>query len=477
MRRRTSPSSDHRSGRAVPRAAPVAALGLGLAGATAGGGAAALELGFEARAFAQASDNIGFDDAGSEEGGALGFGSIGLFGERRGRAVDAAFSGELDARRRLDDEDDGWNTISRFLGAAEFRLTPRALTWYVGDVLGGVLDDTIQPVDGFETRRRNVFVTGPALETPLGAFGRLDARLLYVDQSEEGDELETLYSAYAQYTRERVPGRRWGLKGSDIYTDAPEDSDELDFNRASLSAFAGRERRAWALHGELGATSYVTDDESVTGAAALARVVRTLGPEHTLALTLSTDLNDQTLGTIEGLVADGIGERQDADGVFVETRATLEYAREGRLGGLLAGVGVADIDYELVAEGGEFSTLAGDQDQVQGFAYAVATRALTPRVRAELAADYRRETFDTGPDELDTVLASARLLWRFARSFELEASYVLDRATGTETRADADGLAPGDVDRTENRVGLGIVWSPPTRASRDLTIELKSLIR
>ena len=440
--------------------------------------ARALELGFEARAFVQRSDNIGFDDAGFEEEGTLGFGTLGLFGEQRGRRVDAGFAGELDARRRLDDEDDDWDTISRFLGAAEFRITPRALSWYVGDVLGGVLDDTLQPVDGFETRRRNVFVTGPAFGTPLGAFGRLDARLLYVNQTEEGDELETLWSALAEYRRERVPGLFWGVKGSDVYTDAPDDSGELDINRASAALLAGRERGAWELYGELGGTVYATEDEDVAGVAALARVTRNLGPDSTLALTLSRDLNDRTLGTVEGLIDDGIGEREDADGVFAETRATLEWGLEAPRTSFLAGVSVADIDYELVAEGGGFSELADEEDQVQGTAYAVLGRYLTPSLRAELAADYRREEFDNAPDETDSVLGSARLLWRFTRSFELEASYVIDRASGTGVRADDAGDdVEFDVDRTENRVGLGLRWAPPTRATRDLTIELKSLIR
>ena len=461
-------------------AAPPRALALACAAglACAGGAATALELGFEARALVQRSDNIGFDDAGEEDAGTLGFATVGLFGDRRSPRIDLGFSGEIDTRRRLDDEDDDWDSISRFLGAAEFRITPRALTWYVGDVLGGVLDDTLQPVDGFETRRRNVFVTGPALETPLGAFGRLDARLLYVNQSEEGDELETLYSGYAEYRRERVVGRFLGVKGSNVFTDAPQASGELDFNRTSAAALAGRERGPWALYGELGATAYATDDESVSGVAALGRVTRVLGPESLVALTLSRDLNDQTLGTVEGLIADGVGERQDADGIFVETRVALEYSSDGASVNALAGIGVADIDYELEVEGDAFSELADDQDQLQGLAYAALGRALSPTLRGELAVDYRREEFDIGPDELTSVLATARLLWRFSRSFELEGSYLVDRATGTETRADEDGVALArDVDRTENRVGIGIRWAPPTRASRDLTVELKSLIR
>ena len=448
-------------------------------------GARALELGFEARALVQSSDNIGFDDAGDEEDALLGFGSVGVYGERRGQRVSGAFQGEIDARRRLDDDDDEWDALSRFFGAAEFRLTPRALRWYAGNVLGGVLDDTLQPVDGFETRRRNVFVTGPSLEAPFGAFARLDARLLYVNQTEEGDELETLYTGFARYTRERVRGRSWGLVGSNVYADAPSDGpaggpgdgDELDFNRSSLAVFAARERTPWSLYGELGGTAYVTDDESVTGLAAQATVARALGPDSTLSLTVSTDLNDQTLGTVESLIAEGIGERQDADGVYTETRATLAYTLDDTRASVEAGVGVSDIDYSLVADGGGFSTDASSQDQVQGIAYAVLARSLTPSVRGSLGIDYRREVFDDAPDELDSTLASARLIWAFARSFELEASYILDRATGTESLADGDGIFEGSIDRTENRFGLGLRWAPPSRAGRDLVIELKSLIR
>ena len=73
-----------------------------------------------------------------------------------------------------------------------------------------------------------------------------------------------------------------------------------------------------------------------------------------------------------------------------------------------------------------------------------------------------------------------RLLYRLGRSFELEAGYVFDRAEGLSTRPGAAGdgtLVREDIDVTENRVTLGIRWAPPSRASRDLTIELKSLLQ
>ena len=453
--------------------------------------AAALELGFEAYTSLIATDNVGGDDEGDadREDALIGTAAFGVYGEQRSRSVDAGFEGEIDARRRLDDEEQrDVDTVTRFLGAAEFRLTPRALTWYVGDILGGVrLDDAVQPIsdDDGDVRRRNVFVTGPELDYALDPDTRLASRLLYVNQSEEGDALETLWNASVDWRRDTTPGSYFGLSLSDIYTDDIEDPDtdvaEADFNRVSAAAYWNRLRGFLELYGQIGATRYDTDEESLNGLNAALRATRALGPDSTLTIELARDLSDQTLSTVESLVDDGNGLQPEAEGFFDETRLEAVYALTSTRASADLGVGVARRDYRLPSDDDGLAPAGedGGQDQIQGYAFGFLSRALTPRLRTELGARYERQSLDDRDDESDSLLGSVRLVYRLARSFEVEAGYVFDRAEGVDTRLDPAGgpRLRESIDATENRVTLGLRWAPPSRASRDLTIELKSLLR
>lgn len=441
----------------------------------------ALELGFEGYAALIASDNIEADDSGEEEDGLIGVGLVGVYGERRGPRVRGAFTGELDARRRLDDDDGESGTVSRFLGAAEVALTPRALRWYIGDILGGVrTDDAIQPISDHAdaVARRNVFVTGPSLEYDIGGSSRVRSRLLYVNQREDDEELETLWNAQLGWERDAGLGARVGLLLADVYTDSVDEEESgPDFNRFSASAYGSRERGFLLLYGELGATRYDADEESLDGLRAELSATRALGPASSVVARLSRDLSDQSLSTVESLIEDGSGEEPEADGFFDETRLELGYLLDTERSSLDIGAGIARRDFRLLA-GGDGRLVDGDgEDQVQGFAYAALSQRLAARWRAELGASYERQSHDEREDERDSFLGSLRLLYRLGRSFELEAGYLFDRASGSRTRARDGAAVLEDIDVTENRLTLGLRWAPPSRASRDLTVELKSLLR
>lgn len=449
----------------------------------------ALDLGFEAYTSVIASDNVGGDNSPDEEDGLIGTGLIGVYGEQRGRVATGGFEGEIDARRRLDEDDGGGDrdidTVTRFLGAAEFRLTPRALTWYVGNILGGVrLDDAVQPISDNvgSVRRRNVFVTGPELDYALDPDTRLASRLLYVNQTEEGERLETLWNASVDWRRETTPGSYFGLSLGDIYTDNVEDADTTagpdgDFNRVSAAAYWNRVRGFLELYGQVGATRYDTDEDSLNGLNAAARATRLLGPDSSVSLELARDLSDQTLSTVESLVEDGSGVQPEAEGFFDETRLELVYALASTRLSADLGAGLARRDYRLLTGDGGAALAGASEDQTLGYAFGFLSRALGTRWRAELGARYERQSYDDRDDETDSILGSARLLYRFARSFELEAGYVFDRADGVRTRLVDDALEREAVDVTENRITLGVRWAPRSRASRDLTIELKSLLQ
>ncbi|MFK7855169.1 MAG: hypothetical protein AB8B79_13680 [Granulosicoccus sp.] len=452
------------------------------------GSAAALEIGFEGLLSLEASDNVAGVNSPDEEDGFIAGAQLGIYGEQRSRLVSAAFSGEIDTRQTNTDDDSDVNTVSRFLGAAEFYLTPRSWRWYVGDILGGVrTDNAVQPIDDNDIDRRNVFVTGPSFEYDVEGVSRTRARLLYINQTEDNESLETLYNASFSYERDTTTGSYFGFRLSDIYTDLPElandtidQSDEPDFNRLSSSVYWNRLRGFLELYGEIGLTRYDADEESLNGLNAQLRATRTLGPQTSLSIALTRDLSDQALSTIESLISSGgeaAGVRPEASGIFAETRLGIEYSFQSARTSLDLGTGVAQLDYKLLSIDSDLAIDASSEDQLQGFAYVSYSRRLATRLRGELSANYERREFDNRNDESDSVLASAQLIYQLSRSFELEGGLVHDTATGLRTRFNTGVGVEEDIDVTENRITVGIRWAPPSRANQDLTIELKSLLQ
>lgn len=454
--------------------------------------ASALDVGFEGILSIEASDNVAGANNPDEEGGLIGRAQIGVYGERRSRLVNAAFSGEIDTRRTETNDDSDVNTVSRFLGAAEFNLTPRSWRWYFGDIMGGVrADNAIQPIDDNDNNnvdRRNVFITGPTFEFDVEGVSRTRARLFYVNQTENNENLETLFNGSFSYERDTTSGSFYGFRIGNIFTDLPEnDADSIDsqvaasdFNRLSSSVLWNRLRGFLELYGELGITRYDDDDESLSGLNAQLRATRTLGPQTSFSIALSRDLNDQTLSTIESLIASGgdaIGVSPDASGFFTETRLGLEYSFQSTLTSVNLGAGVSQLDFILLSSDSVTLLDVDNEDQIQAFASASVTRQLSNRLRGEFSFNFERREFDILNDESNSVLARIQLNYRLSRSFELEAGLIHDTATGLRTQFNTGVGMEEEIDLTENRVTIGLRWAPPSRASQELTVELKSLLQ
>lgn len=446
-----------------------------------------LELGFEGRLTVEHSDNVyGVNSPDEEDGTTLG-GLIGVYGEQRSRSVDAAFTGEIDTRRIVSEEDPSFDTITRFLGAAEFALTPRSWRWYVGDILGGVrADNAIQTIDDTTIDRRNVFVTGPSFEYDIAGWSRTRARLLYVNQTEDSEELETLYTANVSHERDTTPGSYLGIKAGNVFTDLPDESDnpdlsqEGDFNRSTVAVYANQLRGFLELYGELGATRYDADEESLNGLNAQVRAIRQLGPMTSVSASLTRDLNDQTLSTVESLIASGgnaVGLQPEVAGFFEETRLDVGYSFQSTVTSVDVGLGVAQQDYRVLGAEAQLGLDPDSEDQINGFAYGAISRRLSNRLRTELAISYERQTYDNRDDQTDSILASGQLIYRLSTSFELEGGIVHDTAEGVLTRFSSGIGVEEDIDITENRITIGLRWAPPSRASQDLTVELKSLLQ
>lgn len=462
-----------------------------------------LDVGFFGSVTLEASDNIEGANSPDERDGTIQSGVLGVYGQQQGLRLDAAFSGELDTRKVVSSDSSDVNTITRFLGAAEFKITPRSWRWYVGDILGGVRNDSgILPVDDDDSQivRRNVFVTGPSFEYDVLGVSRTRARALYVNQTEndsnnttdESDELETLFTVNFSYERDTTPGSYYGFRLGNIYTDLPQEaledntnlvegsSSNPDFNRSTLGLFYNRVVGFTELFGELGVTRYDADDESLNGLNAQLRATKTLGPVTQASLTLSRDLSDQSLNAVESLIENGDSSfgLQRASGFFTETQLVAAYRFEPRFSIVDLSAGVADLDYQLLSGSAETSASADGEDRQTAFAAIAWNQRISNRFRTELGVNVESQEFENRNDNTDSLLFNAQLIYSLTQSFDLSLGVTHSQSDGLRTRFGSDGIGIEEpIDVTENRASIGVRWAPPSRASQDLTVELKSLLR
>lgn len=455
------------------------------------GAAQSLDVGFEGLVsyeMRQNSDDINFPDGDipdTEFGNVL----IGVFGETRSRGLIAGFSGELETERNLTDEDGTYNTDSRFIGAAEIAITPRTLRWYVGDVLSGIRnEDAVRIADDVNEDTINVFVTGPSYQSEIQGVSSTSARLLYVHQSEDDEEVQSLYNFSASYQRDTTVGSFYGIRFNDIYTAVVEDPDQDpavlgldddDFNRISLSIFTNRAQELSDIYAEIGATSYTTSNDTTNGLTAEVRTTRRMGPRTTLSAGITHSLNDQTLNTIEALFrgdADNAGLQPEIDGIFAETRLDVAYSLERPTAEIEFGFSIAQLDYRLLTGDASENIVVDGEDQNQGTLNATYSKNYTNRLRAIFAAAYELEEYQNRADNTDAFLFTADLIYALTSSFNLEFTLAYDTAKGMNTRGTVEEPIEIMIDETETRAILGVRWAPPTRASRELTVEINSLL-
>jgi len=438
----------------------------------------ALDVGFDALLSATASDNVNEDNRGAELDGSLVFGQFNVFGEHRTRLVESGFTGEIEMRRQFDDLDteDDVVTLTRFYGSAEFAITPRVLSWYFGDVLGGTRrDDAIQSQGDVLENRSNVFITGPGILLGGGSSKTLDTNLLYVNRTDDTDEeLSSLYTLQSEYSSLQSGGWRWGLNLGNIYVDNPEESSEEDYNRASVDVFTERTRGLNVLYAGIGATRYDSDDqEPVEGLSADLRWLRKLSDASSFFVNLNRDLVDETITAVQTLSATGDASLPENAGIFHSTTINLGYSYETTPSGFAWNIGVADSDYETAAGADGLTTQNSDLlDQYRYFTGFDVYRSLNERLTLRGQAAYQQEEFRNTDDFSESVLGLGSVVYRFTRSFQFELTYEHEINEGLSST----GQEIENIDSVENRVTIGLRYVPPSRASRDLTVELKSLV-
>ncbi len=455
----------------------------------------ALEVGFEGSVSydsIQSTDNTAlFGEQDSELN--LGIAQITVFGEQRTRSLNAGFSGEFETRTGFEDEDDTVNTVTRFTGSADVALSAQSLRWYFGNVLTGVRnEDSVRIADDLNQFSRNIFMTGPTYRSTTEGFGTTEARLFYVNQTQEDENLETLYSFSASHQRETTIGSFYGIRFNDIYTDEPDTfsadptvADQIgeDINRITVSIFNNRARELTGLYTELGATRYQTDDEEVDGLTAIVRGSLTMGPETTLTAEISHSLNDQTIRTVDVLLeggGDDDGLQPGANGIFAETRFDIGYSINRPVSEIEFSLSVAQLDYRLLTGNSVITTDADSQDQYQGTVEATYARRFGSRINTALSTAYEREEFINQPAYTDAILFSAELNYTLTRTLSLEMSVIYDAAEGVRSQVVAANGAVASfnafpVDETQTRASIGIRWAPPSRAERGMGTGLVSL--
>jgi len=440
----------------------------------------ALEIGFESQLTVNASDNVTGANKGQEVEGQVGNVQFGVFGEQTGTRLKGGFAGELYSTRRLDDSDSNFSSVTQFIGAAEFQITPRSFSWYVGDILGTVrADDGLQSIDPLNDERRNIFVTGPQFVYRLDSFSRVNANVYYVNQTQDDVTLQSLINANANWSFDTDRGNTWGAALNNIFTDNPGGAVEGDFNRFSLAGTWARSRGRNTFNARLGGTRYDTDSQSINGANAQFSLERQLSAQTLFGLSFTRDLRDQTLTLVQSIITDGAGAQAASDGLFDETSLKVNY-------GLISSKTKADIyagfaqsEFRLISNGNEFVSAAANlEDRTTFSAGASLSQDFTPRLRVDTGVNFSQQDFNNRSDNTQSLLGEAQLAYRLSRSFEAQLGYRVNFSDGMRTQTDAEGVQTLEkVDSVENRIIFGLRWAPPTRATKNLTFQLKSLLQ
>lgn len=468
------------------------ALVFAIATSLLGGTTQAVEVGFEGLVsyeMRQNTDEIDFADEPIPDS-EFGNGQIGVFGEHRSRSLNAGFSGEIEAEKNLTDDDDTYNTDTRFIGALDVAITPRTLRWYFGDVLSGTRnDDDILIADNINEDTINVFVTGPSYQSEIEGVSSTSARFFYVYQTEDNEPDRSLYNFSTSHQRETTVGSFYGVRFNDIYTAVEDDPDldpavvpldDEDFNRMTLTAFKNRAQQRSDLYGEIGVVRYTTDDDSVDGLTAELRATRRMGPRTTLTAGITHSLNDEVLNTIEALFrgdADNAGLQPEVDGIFAETRLDVAYSFEKRNSELEFGFSLAQLDYQLLTGGDATQRIVVDgEDRIQSTLNVTYAKNFTNRLSAVFGAVYELEEHQNREDNSDAYRVTADFAYTLTRSFNLEFSLAYDAAEALNTRGTVEDPELIMIDETETSAIIGLRWVPITRASREMTIEISSLL-
>jgi len=446
----------------------------------------ALEVGLESLAQVSASDNVTGANKDEEQiEGQVGNLQFGVFGEQKGARLTGGFAGEIYSTRRLDDPEANFSAITQFIGAADFKITPRSFSWYVGDILGSVRSqEGLLSIDEADDERRNVFVTGPQFVYELDGFSRVNANFYYVNQTEDDVTLESLFNTNADWSVDTDSGNTWGVALTNVFTDNAVSTREGDFNRFSLAGTWTRNRARNTYSSRLGVTRYDTKSQSLNGVNAQLSLERQLSAQTVFSVSVTRDLRDDTLNVVESLVDTGSGERSDSDGVFDETRLDFKYALKtaNTTIDLYSGVGMSEFRLLSTNNAGFISTAAELEDRTNFSAGSSISRAFTARIRANAALEFSQLDFTNLPDNSQSVLGEVQLVYRLTRSFEAQLGYRFKTDTGKRRRSEPDeqGMLAerlADIDSVENRISVGLRWAPPTRATKDLTVQLKSLLQ
>lgn len=442
----------------------------------------ALDIGLEASARVEASDNVGGDIIGEEEDGQLGFILLDVYGEQRGRLFQAGFSGELEARQELSDPDNDPTTLNNFFGAANVFLTP-AFSWYFGNVLGTVqTSDELLTFEDADTERRNVFVTGPSFNFDFNSFSSVNAEVLYFNQTQNDVDLAELVTAQFEWRQDTQGGNTFGIEASDIYTNEPDDNDiaigqlTSDTNRLSASVFWERNRGLLSWFASIGGTNFQTDEDSVNGVNAELRINRRLGPQTDLAFSVATDLTSENISTIDSLIADGAGVIPESAGIFRSHTASLVYSTTTTFNTIELGVRGSASEFELLDDLGGLDDPTLD-DNITISTFGVLSRRLAPRVNLDLGIEFENQRFSNVDDDVDSIRASVLLGYQITQSFSLSAGLRTTRSEGINTRDNISIAADGSFETEENRALVQLTWAPPSRASQEPVIQLKQLLR
>jgi predicted porin len=154
----------------------------------------------------------------------------------------------------------------------------------------------------------------------------------------------------------------------------------------------------------------------------------------------------------------------------------VAYSFEKRNSELEFALSLAQLDYQLLTGDASQSILVDGEDQNQGALNVTYSQNFTNRLSAVFAAAYELQEHQNRDDNTDAYQLTAEFAYTLTRSFDLEFSLAYDAAKGLNTRGTAEDPELIMIDQTEASATIGVRWAPITRASREMTLEISSLL-
>lgn len=416
---------------------------------------AAGSFGFEAEYRADYSDNALQDEEDQDKVEELTNNyRVSASGLYRGSRNESSFVANLELIDYTDDTAEDV-ALSSFIGASEFALTRRSVSWIFVDALGYYDNEPSLGLKKRDLDRVNFFLTGPKIRYDLDSDTELGFSLYYLNRDRQGEQED--YNQYdARLSWEFQPSNRsaLGLELRSEHTQFVDQSFDTDYSISSLISFYQYRTLANTYSIALGGTylERLDGEQQETSGSFDAEWDHAFTRRSRMQLSAGYNLSDESILTTSAISGDGTFD-QDDEGLFYESSLSARYSFDGIY---------ADFNFGLTARSLEF---IGDNAGAASFnndheSYALNAGYLRYIGRYNtLELGFSAEHKQYIEEDFDETLFVSKVIFgrEIGRTLKLNLGLELQQGSGNVPRANT---VSEEQEYDEFLVTLGILWEP-----------------